>query len=166
MVGVVAAAGLDGVDAAGWDPFGETVGHVDGPAAFRVLAMVETAGEGEIFDVGSAAVGPRVDVVGFAPVGGPVAGWEGTAPVAGGEGEALGGAGGAAGAAEVQHGSAGVEDSGNDLGVGGELERGRDGEGAAVGGGGQPEAGFQLVEGEGEQHGGRGAAGVGQVAGP
>ena len=41
-------------------------------AAFAVLAVVESAGEGEIFQVGAATVDPLGDVVGFAPIRGPV----------------------------------------------------------------------------------------------
>jgi hypothetical protein len=91
------------------------------PAAFGVLAVVKAAEQRGVVEVSGAAVGPRGDVVGFAPGGGPVAAREGAAAVAGGEGEALRGAGGTTGAAEVQHGTAGVEDGGNEVGVGGEL---------------------------------------------
>jgi hypothetical protein len=66
---------------------------------------------------------------------------------------------------EVQHGAAGVEDGGNEVGVAASCSAAGMVRVPAVGGGSQPEAGFELVEGEGDQHGGRGAAGVGQVAG-
>ncbi len=109
------------VNPAGWDPFGQAVDEADGPAAFGVLPVMEAAQQRGVVEVGGAAVGPRVNVVGFAPLGWPVAGGEGAAAVAGGEGEALRGAGEAPRAAEVEHGAAGVEDGGNEVGVSGHL---------------------------------------------
>ena len=43
VVGVVPAGDLLGVDPAGWDPFGQAVGDAYGPAAFSVLAVMESA---------------------------------------------------------------------------------------------------------------------------
>ena len=43
VAGVVAAGDLLGVDPAGRGPFGQAVGDAYGPAAFGVLAVVESA---------------------------------------------------------------------------------------------------------------------------
>src|SRR5690348_5843019 len=49
VVGGIPASGLDGIKPAGWSPVRHAVGHLAGPAAFAVLAMVESADdEGEI----------------------------------------------------------------------------------------------------------------------
>ena len=168
VVGGVAAGGLGiGIEPAGWSPVRDAVGQLAGPAAFAVLAMVETADESEIFQVGAATVDPRGDVVGFAPIRGPVTAWEGTAAIAGGEGAALPGAGGAAGQ-PVAEDPAGVtdHDDGDDVGLGGDPQRLRHADPPAVRGRHHPGAGLHLLEGEGEQHGGGGAAGIGQRAGP
>ena len=74
MVGGIPARCLGGIKPAGWSPARDAVGHLAGPAAaFVVLAVVKSADESEIFQVGAAAVDPADHVVGFAPVGGPVA---------------------------------------------------------------------------------------------
>ena len=50
----------------GWDPLGAAVFVFSGPpAAGGDEAVVGAAGEGEPVDVGQAAVGPFIDVVGF-----------------------------------------------------------------------------------------------------
>src|SRR6185503_11540072 len=106
-------------------------------AAFAVLAVVESADESEILQVGAATVDPRGDVVGFAPIRGPIATWERTTAIAGGEGPALPGAGGAAGQ-PVAEDPAGVTDhDGHDVGLGGDLQRLRHADPPAVRGGGQ-----------------------------
>ena len=48
VVGGIPASGLDGIEPAGWSPVRDAVGHVTGPAAFAVLAVVESADESEI----------------------------------------------------------------------------------------------------------------------
>src|SRR6185369_6409518 len=96
---------------------------------------------------------------------GPIATRETTAAIAGGEGAALSGAGGAAGQPVAEDPAGVTEDDGHDVGLGGDPQRLRHADDAAVPGGDQTGAGFHLVEGEGEQDGGRGAAGVGQGAG-
>jgi len=123
VVGGVAAGRLGGIKPAGWSPVRDAVGQLAGPAAFAVLAMVETADESEIFQVGAATVDPRGDVVGFAPIRGPVTAWERTAAIPGGEGAALSGAGRAAGQL-VAEDPAGVTDhDGHDVGLGGDPQR-------------------------------------------
>ena len=72
VVGGVSAWGLGGVDPAGWSPVRDPVGHLAGPAAFAVFAVVKSADESEIVQVGAATVDPRGDVVGFAPIRGPI----------------------------------------------------------------------------------------------
>src|SRR6478609_2955289 len=89
VVGGVSAGGLGGIKPAGWSPVRDAVGHLAGPAAFAVLAVVKSADESEIFQVGAATVDPRLDVVGFAPIRGPIATRETTAAIPGGEGAAL-----------------------------------------------------------------------------
>ena len=48
VVGGVVAGGLGLVDPAGWSPVRHAIDHVTGPAAFAVLAMVESAQQSEI----------------------------------------------------------------------------------------------------------------------
>ena len=99
------------------------VGHVTGPATFAVFAMVESADESEVLEVGSAAVGPRDNVVGFAPVRWPVAARERTSAVAGGQGAALPDAGGAAGQPVTEDSTGVAEDDGDDVNLGGDPQR-------------------------------------------
>src|SRR5690349_3880963 len=164
VVGGVPASGLGGIKPAGWSPVRDAVGHVAGPAAFAVLAVVESAGEGEILQVGAATVDPRGDVVGFAPVRGPITTWETTAAIPGGEGAALPGAGGAAGQPVVEDPAGVTEDDGHDVGLGGDLQRLRHADDAAVRGGGQTGAGLHLLQGHREKDGGGGATSIGQGA--
>ena len=122
-MGGVAAGGLGGIKPSGWSPVRDAVGQLAGPAAFAVLAMVKSTQQRQIVQIGVATVDPRGDVVGFAPVRGPIAAWERTAAVAGGEGAALPGAGGAAGQ-PVAEDPAGVTDhDGDDVGLGGDPQR-------------------------------------------
>src|SRR6185437_11754073 len=151
---------------AGWSPVRDAVGHLTGPAAFAVLAVVESADEGEILQVGEATVDPRGDVVGFAPVRGPITTRETTAAIAGGEGPALPGAGGEAGQPVVEDPAGITQDDGHDVGLGGDPQRLRHADPPAVPGGGHPGAGLELLQGHRDEDGGRGAAGVGQGAGP
>ena len=88
--------GLGGIKPSGWSPVRDAVGQLAGPAAFAVLAMVKTADESEIFQVGAATVGPRLDVVTLAPIRRPITARERTAAIPGREGAALPGRGGAA----------------------------------------------------------------------
>nr|WP_306748330.1 hypothetical protein [Saccharothrix yanglingensis] len=77
------------------------------------------AGQGEVVQVGGAAVGPVLDVVGVAPLGWSVAVGEGAGPVAGVQRAALGGAHGSLGAAGVEYFGVAAEDDGEDCGVAG-----------------------------------------------
>jgi hypothetical protein len=61
------------------------------PAALLDLPVVGSAQQGEVGQVGRAAVEPVLQVVGFAPGQGPVTGREPTAAVADGQGGALAG---------------------------------------------------------------------------
>src|SRR5690242_12726646 len=131
-----------------------------------VLAVVKTADESEILQVGAATVDPRDHVMTLAPIRGPITAWERTAAVAGGEGAALPGAGGAAGQPVAEDPAGVTEDDGHDVGLGGDPQRLRHADDAAVPGGGQTGAGLHLLQGHREKDGGRGAAGVGQGAGP
>jgi hypothetical protein len=86
----------------GWDEFGVSVGHVDGPAGFVDHAVVGFAQRRHVVDVGVASSRPGGDVVHLAPVRRAAAAGSGAATVAGGEGSALRFGGGALGAAEVE----------------------------------------------------------------
>ena len=92
---VVVDAGLAGVEV-GWGyPFGAAVVAFPGaPAAFFDQAVVGSAGQGEVVDVGLAGVGgPAVDVVDLGPVARCGAARTGAAAVAGVQDDALAGGG-------------------------------------------------------------------------
>jgi hypothetical protein len=78
------------VEVGRWEVFGEFVGaELHGPVVVVVdLSVVVAAEEGEVVEVGGAAVGPVFEVVGVAPAGWAVAAGEGAAVVAGDEGAA------------------------------------------------------------------------------
>ena len=67
---VVVDAGLAGVEVGWWEPFGAAVFAFAGyPAALFDQAVIGSAGQGEVVDVGLAVVGgPAVEVVGLGPV--------------------------------------------------------------------------------------------------
>jgi hypothetical protein len=103
---------------------GEVVLVVDGegPAGAVGDAVVVSAEQGEVVEVGWAAVLPVVDVVGVAPLWWCVAAWEGAAAVACGEGAALAGGGVAFAVSECQRDAVGVELEDRVVGVaGGEV---------------------------------------------
>src|SRR6478672_9343799 len=84
VVGGVPAGGLGGVEPAGWSPVRDAVGHVTGPAAFAVLAVVKSADQSEIFQVGAAPIRPGDHVMTLAPIRGPITTWERTTAIPGG----------------------------------------------------------------------------------
>lgn len=114
---------------------GDAVDHGAGPAALLEVPVVVAAEQGEVVEVGVAAVGPGEDVVALAPLRWMGAGGEGAAGVAGDEGEGLGAGGDAAGAAEVEDGAVGVEQGGSEFGLVGESDDVGGGDADAVGGG-------------------------------
>ncbi len=123
---VVVDAGLAGVEVGWGDPFDVAVG-VDGggPAAVFVdEAVVGSAGQCQLVDVGVAVVGPVAQrVVDLAAVGGYGAAGFGAAAVAGDEHDPLGGGGDASGAEQVQCLSGGlVEDGQPVVGVAGQAD--------------------------------------------
>ena len=91
-----------GVEPGGWSPVRQPVQHDALPAAFGVFSVVVAAEQGEVVDVGGAAVGPVGDVVSLALARGPVTAGEGTAAVSGGQGDGLAGGGDPGGPAEVE----------------------------------------------------------------
>jgi hypothetical protein len=97
--------------------------------------VVVAAGEGEVEQAGGSAVGPVLDVVGVAPVGGSSAVWVGAAFVAGPEGGEQGWGDQAFGASDVEGLAVAAKDDGHDGGVAGELADGFGGEDLAVQGG-------------------------------
>jgi hypothetical protein len=127
-----------------------------------VLPMVVAAQQAQVLQVGTSAVGPGADVMGLGPAGWGVAAREAAAFVAGGEGVALSRAGGAAGLSVAKDAGV-VEDYGDQVGLPGQSERLGGGESAAVGGGHHSGALFELIDGHGHEHGGRGATGWGEV---
>ena len=67
-------AGLAALEVWGWDPFGVAAGvFAGGPASGSQHAVVRSAGEGEVVDVGGVAGGVVGDVVDLAVVAGHVA---------------------------------------------------------------------------------------------
>ena len=79
------------VDESRWDELGHTVAaESDVPLGVMNDPVMSGAQEHAFVDVGVAAIGPRIDVVGFAPPGRSVASGECTATIAVGEGDALG----------------------------------------------------------------------------
>src|SRR5690348_4342612 len=81
--GVAAGLGVDGVVAVGL--------LVDGVVAVVDAVVVSAAEQDAVGDVGGAAVGPVLDVVGIAPAGRGVAAGPDAVPVAGDDGAGLGG---------------------------------------------------------------------------
>jgi hypothetical protein len=63
--------------------------------------VVGSADQGEVGQVGGAAIQPMPEMMGFAPAKGPIAAWEDTAAVAHGQGGALGGLDDPAAAADL-----------------------------------------------------------------
>src|SRR5207253_155884 len=86
VVGGVAQWSSEGVDPSWWGDPGDAVGDRQFPGAAVVdLVVVSAAGQGEVVQVGRAAVGPPGDVVGVAGVGGDGAAGDDAAAVAGGQ---------------------------------------------------------------------------------
>src|SRR5436305_14768102 len=87
-----------------WDPFGAGVfAFAGGPAAGFDGAVVFSAAQGEVIDVGLAIVGPVVDRVVYLAVGpGYNAAGAGTAPIPGQQHDALISGGDAPGAPQIQ----------------------------------------------------------------
>ena len=141
-----------------WDPFGAAVFAFSGfPAAGFDHPVFCGTRQGEVVDVGLAAVGPigyRVVDLAVGPAHG--AAGAGTAAVSGEQHDSLVGRGDAPGAPEVQC-TAGVfvEDGQVVVGVAGQLDDGRHRQQASGGGDGLPAAGFQLLQGGGDDDGGR-----------
>ena len=79
--------------------------------------VVAAAEQGEVVQVGGSAAGPVVEVVGVAPVVGPVTAGEDASAVAVDEGAALGGGDDAGAASEVEDFGAAVHDHASDGGV-------------------------------------------------
>ena len=104
--GITCRSGGETVSPVAW------VGWAGGQAAVRVTgqppaALVDRpvmgpAQQGQVLEVGGAAMEPMSEMVGFAPGQGPVAAGEHTAAVAHGQGGALGGGHDPAGPADLQ----------------------------------------------------------------
>src|SRR5918911_4595076 len=92
----------------GCDP-GDAVDHLDLPGLEVNLGVVPAAGQGQVVQVGRAAVFPPLDVVGVAGVAGHGAAGDDAAAVAGQQGGLLRRAGQALAAAEVEQGAGGGE---------------------------------------------------------
>ena len=87
----------------GWGGGEAPVGvAVKPPAALMDRAMVGSADQGQVVQVGGAAMEPMSEMVGFAPGRGPLAAGDGTAAVADDQGGALGGGDDPAGPADLQ----------------------------------------------------------------
>lgn len=124
----VASGCLAGIDVGwGFEPCHAGV-HGDGPAFFVDDVVMVAAQQGAVVGSGGAAVGPVVDVVGFAPRRGDSAIGEGAALVAGGDGFADVGREHPGGAADVQDAAVAAEQDGDDVRVAGDLadDRGMD----------------------------------------
>ncbi len=86
-----------------WYPFGSAIFAFAGaPAAGLDQRVFCFAGEGELVDIGVAAVGPLIDVVDFSVVPGDIATGCGAAAFKGVQDESLVAGGDAFGAAEVE----------------------------------------------------------------
>ena len=109
LVRGVAGQALLRVDPGGWAGPRDAVDHGEVPDAEMDQGVVVSADQGETGDVGSAAVAPPDDVVGFTPLG-----WRGAprnraSAISGVQRSALGSADGTHVAAEVQDRAAGGE---------------------------------------------------------
>jgi hypothetical protein len=99
----ISGSGRGAVSSVGWGGGEGAVGGAgEWPAALVDRPMVGPAQQGQVGQVGRAAVQPVAQVVGLAPGQGPAAAGEATAAVADGQGGALGGAGDPAAAADLQ----------------------------------------------------------------
>jgi hypothetical protein len=126
------------------------------------LVVVVPADQGE---VGVAAVVPGDHVVALAPLGGDITAGEGAAGVAGDQGEGLGGGGDPAAAVEVEDRAFGVGEAERDVGLVREPPGFSGGDQGAVGVAADAVVAEEVVPGHGEQQGGGGAAGCGEVVG-
>src|SRR5581483_9072247 len=114
------------------------------PAVFVDQAVVWSAGQGFVDDVGGSAVGPVGHVMHLAPGGGHVAAGKRATVLGGGQHEALGGGGAAGGAAFVQLDGCGVvEDQQVVVGLGGHPDQVGDRQQCVGAGGGRPGFGLQ-----------------------
>ena len=89
VVGV--GAGLAVVEVGRWDPLGVAVLVFAGGPALLSELVVRAAGQGQVVDVGVAALGPWCEVVGFGEVAGYVAAGVGAAAVFGVQHDSLAG---------------------------------------------------------------------------
>jgi hypothetical protein len=114
------------------------------------------AGEGESVDVGGAVRRPFDEVMDFGVVSGLVAAWCGAAAVDGVQNDALIGGGQPFGAAEKQRPPTFfVVDVEVMMGVGGHPDRHFHRDGGSAAGQRQPGGGFQVLQGHGDDGGGR-----------
>ena len=131
LVGVAAGL-LVGVDPGGWCGPGEAGFHLQGPGAGVDVVVVSAADEGEVVEVGGAALGPVPQVVGVAPGCGGGAAGDDAGAVAGDQCAALGRGDGADGVAEVEDLAVAADQGGLDDGVAEEPGQPRRGEGSGL----------------------------------
>ena len=135
------------------------------PAALGELVVVVGADQGQVGDVGVAAVVPGDHMMPFAPLGCHVAAGEGAAGVAGDQREGLGGARDPAGPVQVEDRPLGALEAEGDVGLVGQESRGPGRDQSAVGVGADAVLAEEVLPGHGQEQGGRGATGRGQVLG-
>ncbi len=117
----VASGSLSWVDADGWNDFWDAVGgHGDAPFAVVGKVVVGHAEQAAALDVGASPFCPGVDVMRFAPGGGPVTTRPDAASVGGGESDPLVAVEQPFGAAEIEDGGAAVEHHRQQTGVAGQ----------------------------------------------